>query len=351
MQNDLVIKNPLIVKQNLINLYIFKLSAEEIHNHFVVSRRLENKDGGYQRIIDPKKAKQIVAYLKGTSKDSYPSILPSNILIALDNAEYNEQTNELVIKDNNDAYKGLIIDGQHRAKGAFDFDPKFELLVVAVSDLLQKYQARLFITINKTQKPLPSSLYIDLISTTSDEDIKDNLDGEIITAEQKATEIVRELNLNEESSLRDFIAITGEERGKISLSSIMPSIKSYINYTDGKFKGYSFNQQTQILINYFNAIKVVFEQDWTDGIVFKTTVLGGLLKSLGDVFDVTHIMHKNFKENSIIYVLAKMQDITLASIADDIGGGLKAQENFGKKFTKILKDRLKDDNKFGKIEL
>lgn len=351
MQNNLVIKNPLIIKQNLLNLYVFKLTAEEIHNHFVVSRRLENKDGGYQRIIDPKKAKQIVAYLSGKSEDSYPSILPSNILIALDDVEYHEQQNELIIKDNSDGYKGLIIDGQHRAKGAFDFDPKFELLVVAVADLLQKYQARLFITINKTQKSLPASLYIDLISTTSDEDIRDNLDGEIITTIQKATEIVRELNMNEESSLKDLIAMTGEEKGKLSLSAIMPFVKEYINYTDGKFKGYSFNQQVQIFINYFNAVKVVFDSDWQDGTVIKTTVVGGLIKSLGDVFDDTHIMHKNFKENSVIYILAKMQDTTLKSIAEGIGGGVKAQDNFSKKFTKILKDKLKNDEKFGNLEL
>lgn len=59
----------------------------------------------------------------------------------------------------------------------------------------------------------------------------------------------------------------------------MPFVKEYINYTNGKFKGYSFNEQVQIFINYFNAIKVVFENDWEKGIVFKTTVLGGLIKS------------------------------------------------------------------------
>ena len=77
----MIIKNPLIIEQNNLKLYAFELSAEEVHNYFVVSRRLENKDGGYQRIIDPKKAQQIVTYLRGKSKDSYPSILPSNILI------------------------------------------------------------------------------------------------------------------------------------------------------------------------------------------------------------------------------------------------------------------------------
>ena len=53
-----------------------------------------------------------------------------------------------------------------------------------------------------------------------------------------------------------------------------------------------------IFINYFNAIKVVFENDWEKGSVFKTTVLGGLIKSLGDVFDETFTFYKNFKNVS-----------------------------------------------------
>ena len=352
MQNSLVVENPLIVKQNDLKLYVFKLTAEEIHNHFVVSRRLEDKEEGYQRIVKEKKIKEIVAYLSGKSSDSYPSILPSNILIALDNIEYDETTKKLIIKDNESGYKGLIIDGQHRAKGGYEFNTKFELLVVAIGDLEPKHQARLFITINKTQTPLPTSLYMDLISTTSDEDIRDNLDEEIITAEQKATEITRDLNSNDDSCLKDLIAMTGEESKKISLSSMMPFVKEYINYTNGKFKGYSFNQQVQIFINYFNAIKVVFENDWEKGVIFKTTVLAGLIKSLGDVFDETFILHKDFKENSIIFTLAKIQEITLENLFNEIkGGGIKAQDNFSKRFTKLLKDSLKGDEKFGKIEL
>ena len=156
------------------------------------------KEEGYQRIVKEKKIKEIVAYLSGKSSDSYPSILPSNILIALDNIEYDETTKKLIIKDNESGYKGLIIDGQHRAKGGYEFNTKFELLVVAIGDLEPKHQARLFITINKTQTPLPTSLYMDLISTTSDEDIRDNLDEEIITAEQKATEIIRDFLIDDE---------------------------------------------------------------------------------------------------------------------------------------------------------
>jgi len=345
--SDLIVENCLRVKQNDMSLYIFYLSSGDLYNNFVVSRRYSDKKEGYQRIIKDTKVKKIVSYLNGKSENSYPSILPNSILIALDNIKYDD--GRLIIKDNENGYKGLIIDGQHRMKGAYDYDINFPLVVIGVSELEPKYQARLFITINKTQTSLPSSLYLDLISATTDEDIRNNLDGEAITAEQKATEIVKDLNSDENSALKNLIAQTGEERGKLNLAQLVGIIKKYINYTDGKFKGYSYNDQLKIFINYFNAIKVVFEKQWDEKIVFKSTVIGGLLKAIGGVFDVVSTTHNNFKENSIIYVLSKIQD-TDFNILIGTGGGIKAQDNFAKHFIKILKDKIKNDEKY-KVEL
>lgn len=341
---DLIVENCIKIKQNDMNLYVFCLSAGEVYNNFVVSRRYESKEEGYQRIIKENKVKKIISYLKGINKNSYPSILPNNILIALDNISFID--NNLVISDNENGYKGLIIDGQHRLKGAYEYDINFPLVIIGVSNLEPKYQARLFITINKTQTPLPGSLYLDLISATTDEDIRENLDSEAITYEQKATELAKDLNTNDDSVLKDLISLTGEEKDKIKLAQIVQLIKIYINYTDGKFKGYSYNDQLKIFINYFNAIKVVFEDDWNSKIIFKTTVFGGLVKALDGIYDVVLATHKNFKENSIIYVLTYLQDVSLKDLSDEVGGGVKAQSNFAKKIIKKLKDSIKDDDKY-----
>jgi len=193
-------------------------------------------------------------------------------------------------------------------------------------------------------------LYLDLISVTSDEDIKANLDGEIVTPEQKAIELVKDFNKDETSALFGLISETGEERGKLNLAQMVTLIKPYINYTDGSFKGYSYNDQLKIFINYFNALKVVFEDEWNNGVIFKTTVIGGLLKSLGDIVEVVKTTHNNFKENSIIYVLSTLQDMSLKDISDAVGGGVKAQSTFSKRLIKVLKDKIKDDAKY-KIEL
>jgi len=346
---DLIIENYLKIEQNNLPLYIFTLNADKLYNSFEVSRRLENKEEGYQRIVNETKIKKIVSYLSGKSENSYPSIFPNNILVALDNVE-EIKNGKLSIKDSESGTKGLVIDGQHRLRGAYEHDINFPLVVIGVTNLEQKHQARLFITINKTQTPLKTSLYLDLISVTSDEDIKANLDGEIVTPEQKAIELVKDLNKDETSVLFGLISETGEEKGKLNLAQMVTLIKPYINYTDGSFKGYSYNDQLKIFINYFNALKVVFENEWDNGVMFKTTVIGGLLKSLGDIVEVVKTTHNNFKENSIIYVLSTIQNVSLKEISDKVGGGVKAQNNFSKRFIKALKDNIKDDEKY-KIEL
>ena len=346
--NDLIVENCIKIVQNELSLYIFTLNAGEIYNNFEISRRYNNKEDGYQRIVKEEKVKKILSYLNGKSKNTYPSILPNSILIALDNIEYKD--NKLIIKDSESGIKGLIIDGQHRLNGAYKYAINFPLVVIGVADLNTKHQGRLFITINKTQTPLPPALYLDLISATSDEDIREFLDSESITSEQKAIELTKDLNRNENSSLKDFISETGEDKSKINLKLLVTLVKPYINYTDGNLKGYSYNDQLKIFINYFNAIKVVFEENWRDGTIFKTTVFGGLLKSLGSIIDIVKTTHHNFKENSIIYVLVTIQDISLKEILNEVGTGTKAQDRFSKKFIKVLKDKIKDDPKY-RIEL
>ena len=75
---SLVIENCIKIKQNDLNLYVFKLTAEEIHNNFVVSRRYIDKKEGYQRILKDSKVKNISNYLDGKNDEDYPSILPNS---------------------------------------------------------------------------------------------------------------------------------------------------------------------------------------------------------------------------------------------------------------------------------
>ena len=351
---ELIVENCLKIKQNELNLYVFELTAEQIHNNFVVSRRYKNREEGYQRILKETKVKNIARYLDGTRTEDYPSILPNSILIALDEIEYEKKSSILKIFDNNEDYKGLIIDGQHRSEGAYKYNSSFPLVVIGVVGLKPKYQARLFITINDTQKSLPKSLYRDLFSLIGDEEITEELlNGEGLEVDIKAVEIAKELNSDVNASLYKMIDLTGEkQQGYISLSEFIRGIKPFINYDNGKFKEYSFKQQMKIIDNYFHAIKRVFTDEWEKDKkpLFKTTIFGGLFKSLEDIWDIVIRDYHNFKIENIQKVLLASEIDSLENLAINMGGGFKAQENYHKKFIKLLKDKLKTDGQVN-IEL
>ena len=134
---SLIVDNCIQIVQNDIPLYIFTLNAGEIYNNFEVSRRYDDKETGYQRIVKDSKVKKIISFLNGKSEDSYPSLLPNSILIALDDIEFDGS--KLTIKDKNDV-KGLIIDGQHRLKGAYDYEIDFPLVVIGVSGKVKIFE-------------------------------------------------------------------------------------------------------------------------------------------------------------------------------------------------------------------
>lgn len=344
---DLIVNNCIQVKQNDLNLYVFKLTAEQIHNNFVVSRRYTDRLEGYQRILKESKVKNISNYLSGKNGDDYPSILPNSILIALDSMNYDDKKGVLTIQDNSEHYKGLIIDGQHRSEGAYAHNGSFPLVIIAVEGLEPKYQARLFITVNDKQTSLPKSLYRDLFNLIADENINDNLlNSEELEVDIKATEIAKEMNGSDEYALYQMIDLTGERQsGYISLMEFIRNVKPYINYDNGKFKEFSYRQQVKIIDNYFQSIKNVYKEEWEKDKrpLFKTTIFGGLLKSLEDIWDVVLRKENNFKTDNIEKILRAANIESLETLALNMGGGFKAQDNYYKKFIKSLKDQLKEE--------
>ena len=350
---DLIVNECLKLEQNNLNLYVFVLKSEEIHNNFVVSRRYENREEGYQRILKESKVKNIKNYLANI-ENNFTAVLPNSVLISLDNINYDSKNKKLIIKNNELGYKGLIIDGQHRSEGSYMYNSNFPLVIIGIEGLEPKYQARLFITINDTQTSLPKSLYRDLFTLISDEKITEELlNSEEIELDIKSTEIAKELTNDKESALFETIDFTGEKQiGYISLMEFIRNVKPFINYENGKFKEYSFRQQVKIINNYFQGIKNIFNEEWNkdNKPVFKTTIFGGLFRGLEDVWDIVIREEKNFKVENVEKILKKSGIENLEKLAQNMGGGFKAQDNYHKKFVKILKDKLKEEGNIN-IEL
>ena len=75
-----------------------------------------------------------------------------------------------------------------------------------------------------------------------------------------------------------------------------------------------------------------------------------MFRGLEVVWDIVIREEKNFKVENVEKILKKSGIENLEELAQNMGGGFKAQDNYHKKFVKILKDKLKEEGNIN-IEL
>lgn len=148
------------------------------------------------------------------------------------------------------------IDGQHRLAGleeAIKENGDIEsqnVIVTMCLGLDTKRAAKIFLNINTEQKPVPRSLIFDLFGLVEDDPNH---------AINRATDIAKKLNEDDNSPLLNLIKFPGADRGvgKIELSTFVSSLKRHLD-KDGVFsktKLRSFEHQVTVIRNYFDAIK------------------------------------------------------------------------------------------------
>lgn len=325
--------------QNGINMFIFFSTVKHIYEKFDVSRRIEDKEKGYQRSFSASRIKEISRYISRQK-----GILPNSILVNIDieSAAYDSKTKEICFKKSLKTY-GWIIDGQHRVKGAYEGDPDFVLPVVATYGLDLKEQAKLFIKINKTQRGVATSLYLDLLDIT--DGIIEDYDDDAVPGNRKAVEIAKRLNAEEDSPLYDLIRMTGDKGRGISLSEFVSQSQTYLTPGKGELAEFGFEQQYMIFKMYFKAIKAVFYEQWIDekSLILKTVGFGGLMNAFSCIFNTVIRLERKFDTSSCTKVLKKIEGFKFDT-ATLPGGGVKAQMLAGEKLREKLKKQIKTDN-------
>lgn len=323
--------------QNSQVLYSFVISGKFIYQKFDVSRRIDDKESGYQRSFSKTRINQISKFI-----DNHEGLIPNSILVNLDPNSYNYYPDTSEIEFKNLTTLGLIIDGQHRIWGISKAKTDIVVPVIATDGLDAIGQAKLFIKINKTQRGVPVSLYLDLLDLT--EGVIEDFDDEGISAERRAIEIAKRLNTDEESPLFELIRTTGENGKGISLSEIVTKLKPYVDPKNGKFLNYGFEDQYKLFKIYFKSIKSVFLDQWNDpnSLILKTVGFGGLMKSFYEIFQLTVQGNKSFSTETLIDVLSKISDFKFNT--DNFpGGGVKAEEAANKKIISQLKLAMKNE--------
>lgn len=283
----------LTADQNGYDIYVFFAPAKEIFQFVSVNQKEEDVDGGYQRVASPARTAAIAKYVDAGNT------LPLSILVTLEKRATTINGNKITIKVSKKS--GWVIDGQHRLIGAMQADSDIPLPVVAFIGLSLDDQIQQFVTVNKEAKGVPTSLYYSLLK---------KLPAKMSTAEiakERAADIALALRADETSPFAGrIVSTTSPKNGQLSLVNFVRKIGPLVKEDTGLLGAYSLEDQTQIIDNFYRALRNVFGKAFnnSDPVFFQTVGFGGLF---------------NFFSTLFSYTLKEKQSFTVADVTDVLG--------------------------------
>ncbi len=318
------------LEQGKHKMFLFPIYAKMLWSLVQVNQRLEDKDEGYQRAFSESRVKKIARYFNNGN------CIPGSILISFDKAKLSATGQELVIENVADA--GWVIDGQHRLIGAHKADSDVKLPVVAFLDLSSEQQVELFVTINREQKGVPTSLYYDLL---------EKLPRRLSSAEmiqERANDLVRQLRRDDESPFYRRIKVTtSPKKGELSSTNVIRKLTPLLK-RDGKLEIYSDEERAGILNNLYKALEEVFPKEYirSDTVFFRTVGFGAIITALPTILDTTLRMtgRNIFRVENVAETLKLLNDFDFAQWRQ-MGTGSAAE----KQASEDIRTRLEDESR------
>lgn len=291
----MIIVHAFEITQPIGTFYVGKMSAKDILQISVVSRRKD--DQGQQRQIKIEREKAIALYCSDPD-----ATFPTPIILAVDKDKVKTLDGDIpgtiTVKFTENLKVAEILDGQHRMGGislAATFD--YDLPIIIMFNLTESEKAYVFSTVNGNQAPVSKSLIYDLFGLDSNR-------SPIKTCHQ----IARSMNADEQSPFYRRLKML--EKRESSQETISQGI--FVNYlcplisnqpqedaiaiklgkkiqpnTKFPFRDYWISEKDdvilKILYNYFGAAKEVFPVEWetpNNYILTKSTGYAGLVKAL-----------------------------------------------------------------------
>ncbi len=322
------------VKQHDYVLYLFSASAKVLFDILDINQRDSDKDEGYQRTLSVSRVRSISDFV-----DEKRAIAPA-IVVSLQDAKFDEKTGELLIPNRSDS--GWVIDGQHRLVGAAKASKDIELAVVAFLDLDIDSQIFQFVTINRTAKGVPTSLYYDLLKHLP----QSKNPREV--AQDRAADIAHELRHDEDSPLfnRITVVLPPKPGQTISLTNFVRKVAPLVQTEPVRSSISSFNvhEQTKIIDNYFKGLREHEPElfRYSPSIVFRTVGFGALLNALSTLFSLAITHQQGFRVEDVVAVFNKVN--FNFSNWENVGSGNAAEMQAGKDLEEMARYAYETDS-------
>lgn len=315
MEIELIKIKALKCTQNEVSFYISNINSKILKDLCYVTRREEDPNEGFQRLLNNNKAKAITKYLD-TEKKHIPTAL---ILSAQEdtNFKFNEKTNEISFEDKKESF--LIIDGQHRLYGLSQCKESYDFPVVIYSELEKSEEVNLFIDINTTQKGVPTALILDI----------KNLAGSETSKEEKMRFIFNKLN--EKSILSGMLSPSKSANNKISRALFNESLSSIIDVEPlkGKTPEIIFNAMN----NYYTAFDYILNKSGSKSKITNAS----LFKAICNIFpDIATRSLREFGNLKVDSVLSITEDISNIDFSQFKGSGNAVVASISKEMKSII---------------
>jgi len=312
--------NAICCKQNNSIFYVTVIKSDVLKKMCYVSRKKENREKGFQRLLNPKRAKDIAAYL-----DDKKGKIPSAIIVSaqLDTKlTFNKEDNTISFNDTENGF--LVIDGQHRLYGLIESKNSYEMPVIIFNDLNSYDEVKLFIDINTTQKGVPAALILDIKNQAG--------------TESKLEERQRKLfdRINDESVLAGFLLPNESKTGKISRTVFNASTEKI--FTDSILFDKGDDAIFKVLCNYFEAIDTIFKStENKNARLNKSVLFKSVMDIFNDICEKCYNSYENFKVDSFIEILSPLSELNFDSYT---GTNKAAQKSIVTEMKSLLRDSM-----------
>jgi DGQHR domain-containing protein len=291
-----------------VDCFVTVMNAKHLFNITEVSRADDNPTDGYQRLLSPKRAKSIAAYL------DEGNIIPGAIILSTKEGcklNYNADNNSLALEDL--ASKLFVIDGQHRLYGASISEKDISLPVCIFSGLNLKQEVQYFLDINSNQVGVPKTLRIELLKFLTEPESKESV----------LVRMFRELGDDIVSPLYGRIAPTSSVPGKLSHVPFHSSLEKLID--SGTLKNFDYEKKKTLIIHYLNATSTVLKElEGNDKRLATSVFFQALFLIFEDICSYAITYYRNYSESSFFKILSGINKINFENHSGTNSQNIKA---------------------------
>lgn len=223
------------ITQGKYKFYSLTIPSDVLANTCFATTREDDPIEGFQRVLDPKRAKEISEYI-----DNALGTIPSSIVLSAQpeaNLQIVGRGKTLEFKYTPKAF--LILDGQHRVYGFSMAKTALRIPVIIYNGLSRKEESRLFIDINTKQRPVSSELLLDIKQLAEYE----------TDQEQICREIFDHFHSETDSPLLGLLSPAKKSKKKISRTTFYSAIKPLLPL----FPGFDTYDIYSALRSYYGA--------------------------------------------------------------------------------------------------